>query len=85
MVIANMHEAKTEFSRLIHFVENGEEVIIVSPKQNGRVEVVATLDLIFDSKKDKDSALRFGTQEIWQKHTQEEMRKAAEIIETLVL
>ena len=50
---------------------------------NGTCLVGADLQLIFGSRADKDKALFFKTDKIWQKHLNVEMTKAVSIIEGL--
>ena len=45
--------------------------------------MTADLRLIFASKADKDRAVFFKTDQIWQKHMYEEMTKAVSIVESL--
>ena len=50
---------------------------------DGTYFMTADLRLIFASKADKDRAVFFKTDQIWQKHMYEEMTKAVSIVESL--
>lgn len=57
--------------------------IRLKDKGDGTYFMTADLRLIFASKAEKDKAVFFKTDQIWQKHMNEEMTKAVSIIESL--
>ncbi len=60
-------------------------VLTIKFKNNadGTYLMMSDLELIFASKADKGKAVSFETDKIWQKHMNEEMTKAAAIVESL--
>lgn len=57
--------------------------IKIKDNKDGTYAITSDVELIFASKADKDKALSFKADKIWQKHVNTEMTKALEIINLL--
>jgi|CXWL01.1.fsa_nt_gi hypothetical protein len=69
-----------------HFFQSQNKTILtikIKDNGNGTCSMTSNIELVFASKGDKEKAVFFKVDKVWQKHLHKEMTKAIEIIELL--